>query len=119
MVSPLERGSERDKYHCPGELEIMQHQLAGPRAVAQRLGQALAGPDLDAAVACFAADNHDEAPARRGEVVQDKQKVRENFAALSRDVPDLRADLVRRRQTGPASAIRGNVPAVAGLAAAR
>lgn len=66
-----------------------------PRVVAERWVQALTAHDLEAAVACFASDYHDEAPARRGEFIQGNQKVRENFAALFRDIPDLRADLLR------------------------
>lgn len=51
-------------------------------------------------MACFAPDDHDEAPARRGEVVQGQEKVRENVAALFRDMPDLRADLLRSVEDG-------------------
>ena len=66
-----------------------------PRSVAERWVQALTTHDLEAAVACFAPDYHDEAPARHGESVQGREKVRENFAALFRDVSNLRADLLR------------------------
>ena len=41
-----------------------------PRAVARRWVEALSAHDLEAAVACFAPNYHDEAPARRGEVIQ-------------------------------------------------
>ncbi|HEU5318099.1 MAG TPA: nuclear transport factor 2 family protein [Chloroflexota bacterium] len=68
---------------------------ANPRAVAERWVHALTAHDLAAAVACFAPDYHDEAPARRGEFIRGNQKVRANFAALFRDIPDLRADLLR------------------------
>jgi ketosteroid isomerase-like protein len=63
--------------------------------VIRRWVEALTAHDLEAAVACFAPDYHDVAPARRGESVQGREKVRENFAALFRDIPDLRADLLR------------------------
>lgn len=63
--------------------------------IAERWTRALTAHDLEAAVACFAPDYHDEAPARRGEFVQGSEKVRGNFAALFRDIPDLRADLLR------------------------
>lgn len=66
-----------------------------PRAVAVRWTRALTAHDLEAAVACFAPDYHDEAPARRGELIQGNEKVRENFAALFRETPDLRAELLR------------------------
>jgi ketosteroid isomerase-like protein len=63
--------------------------------VAERWVQALTAHDLEAAVACFAPDYHDEAPARRGEFIEGNEKVRENFAALFREIPDLRAHLLR------------------------
>ena len=50
--------------------------------------------DLEAVVSCFVADYRDEAPARRGESFVGRDQVRKNFAALFRDVPDLRADLL-------------------------
>lgn len=71
------------------------HHSTDPRTIAERWTEALTRHDLEAAVACFAPDYRDEAPARRGESVQGQQKVRENFAALFRDIPDLRADLIR------------------------
>lgn len=67
---------------------------ADPRAVALRWTRALTAHDLEGAAACFAPDYRDEAPARRGETVVGQAKVRENFAALLRDIPDLRADLL-------------------------
>ena len=74
----------------------MQHRsIDSPRAVAERWVQALTAHDLEAAVACFATDYEDEAPARRGEAFRGNEKVRENFAALFREIPDLRADLLR------------------------
>jgi ketosteroid isomerase-like protein len=71
------------------------HPAGDPRTVAERWVRALTRHDLEAAVACFAPDYHDEAPARRGEVIRGSAKVRDNFAALFRDIPDLRADLLR------------------------
>ena len=71
------------------------HSVTDSRVVAERWARALTAHDLEAAVACFAPDYHDEAPARRGEVVQGREKVRENVAALFRQIPDLRVDLLR------------------------
>lgn len=68
---------------------------AAVTAVAERWVQAMTAHDLEAAAGCFAPDYHDEAPARRGEFVHGNQQVRENFAALFQDIPDLRADLLR------------------------
>ncbi len=62
--------------------------------LAERWTRALTDHDLEAAVACFHPDYRDEAPARRGETVEGREQVRENFARLFRDVPDLRADLL-------------------------
>ena len=70
-----------------------QHQRADPRAVAERWVSAITAHDLEAVVACFAPNYRDEAPARRGETFQGNQRVRENFAGLFRDIPDVRADL--------------------------
>ncbi len=68
---------------------------ADSRAIAERWTRAMTGHDLEAAVGCFAEDYRDEAPARRGEFIRGNAKVREHFAALLRDIPDLRADLLR------------------------
>jgi hypothetical protein len=68
---------------------MIPNERADPRVVAERWTQALTAHDLEAAVACFAPDYHDEAPARRGEFIQGTHKVRENFAALFRDIADL------------------------------
>lgn len=73
---------------------MAQQDAAKACEVAGRWVQALTAHDLEAAVACFAPDYHDEAPARRGEFIQGNQKVRENFASLFREIPDLRADLL-------------------------
>lgn len=51
--------------------------------------------DADAVAACFAADYVDEAPARRGEVVQGREAVRTNFVRLFASVPDLVATILR------------------------
>ena len=74
---------------------IQPQEPSGATAVAERWVQALTAHDLDAVVACFAPEYQDEAPARRGEVVRGNQKVRENVATLFRNIPDLRAELLR------------------------
>jgi ketosteroid isomerase-like protein len=66
---------------------------ASPKAVVERWIQTINRHDLEGVVACFAPDYRDEAPARRGESVHGQDHVRANFAALFRDIPDLRADL--------------------------
>ncbi len=67
---------------------------ADPRQVAERWVHAISLHDLDAAVDCFAVEYRDEAPARRGEFVQGRDKVRENFIKLFRELPDLRAEML-------------------------
>ncbi len=74
---------------------MTDHDPRDSRAVVERWIQAMTAHDLEGAVSCFAPDYRDEAPARRGESVQGQEKVRENFTALFRDIPDLRADLLR------------------------
>jgi ketosteroid isomerase-like protein len=65
-----------------------------PVQVAARWIRGLNEHDLDAAVACFHPQYRDQAPARRGEVVEGRDQVRANFARLFRDVADLRAELL-------------------------
>lgn len=65
-----------------------------PRHVVERWIVAMSEHDLDVAVACFAADYRDEAPARRGEVVDGRDEVRRNFVRLFRYLPDLQASLI-------------------------
>lgn len=68
--------------------------------LAERWIRALTDHDLEEAVACFHPDYRDEAPARRGETVAGRGQVRENFARLFHDVPDLRADLLSTSSNG-------------------
>lgn len=65
-----------------------------PCSLGERWVVALDAHDLEAAVACFQPNYHDEAPARRGERVDGREMVRENFYRLFRDLPDLRAELL-------------------------
>ncbi len=48
----------------------------------------------DEVAACFRADYRDDAPARRGEFVRGRDTVRNNFGRLSREIPNLKADLL-------------------------
>jgi heme-degrading monooxygenase HmoA/ketosteroid isomerase-like protein len=73
---------------------VIQHDMTDPQAVAERWTQAITAHDLEAAVACFAPDYGDEAPARRGESFVGRDQIRANFAALFQDIPDLRAELL-------------------------
>jgi limonene-1,2-epoxide hydrolase len=61
--------------------------------VAQRWVRAMSAHDLEVAVDCFDVDYVDEAPARPGESVHGQDGVRQNFARLFADVPDLTASI--------------------------
>ena len=76
-------------------MDMSDYDARESRAVVERWIQAMTAHDLEGAVSCFAPDYRDEAPARRGESVQGQEQVRQNFATLFRDIPDLRADLLR------------------------
>lgn len=62
--------------------------------VVERWTQALTDHNLEDAVACFALDYRDRAPARRGEEVAGREQVRNNFIALFEAISDLRAELL-------------------------
>lgn len=73
--------------------------MSRPGEVARAFAAAISRHDPDAAAACFAEDYRDEAPARRGEVVQGREEVRANLARLIESMPDVSAtilDLVER-----------------------
>jgi limonene-1,2-epoxide hydrolase len=67
-----------------------------PEQVVERWVRALTDHDLEAAVACFASEYRDRAPARLGEEVIGREQVRANFAALFASISDLRAELLGR-----------------------
>ena len=91
----LDLASDRETYPLTHATHgVIQRDMTDPQAVAERWTQAITAHDLEAAVACFAPDYRDEAPARRGESVVGRDQVRTNFAALFQDIPDLRADLL-------------------------
>lgn len=74
--------------------------MSSPEEIVARWTRALTQHDLDAAIACFHPDYRDEAPTRRGEVVEGRDQVRDNFVRLFREVPDLRADLLSTVRSG-------------------
>lgn len=63
--------------------------------VAESFVAAISHHDPDAVAACFAEDYEDEAPARRGEVVQGRDEVRANFVRMFASMPDVNAAIVR------------------------
>lgn len=81
----------RDALKIRAEVIVMNED---PKRVAELWVDALTRHDLDTAVGCFAADYSDLAPARRGETVQGRERVRENFVQLFASIPDLRAEIL-------------------------
>jgi ketosteroid isomerase-like protein len=66
-----------------------------PGEVAESFVAAISRHDPDAVARCFAEDYEDEAPARRGEVVQGRDEVRANFARMFTSMPDVTATIIR------------------------
>ena len=67
----------------------------GPAAVVERLLQAINAQDLEAMVACFAADFANEWPAYPQRGFQGHQQIRRNWAQIFAGVQDLRARVPR------------------------
>ncbi|HXF82124.1 MAG TPA: nuclear transport factor 2 family protein [bacterium] len=74
---------------------MSERESSDPRKVVHRWTRAMTDHNLDAAVACFAADYHDVTPTRPGQEFRGQDHVRKNFVALFEAVPDLTADLIR------------------------
>lgn len=68
--------------------------------VSERLRQAVERKDVDALVACFHDDYRSEQPAHPNRAFGGSQQVRKNWAAIMRDVPDVRFDVLRRAHEG-------------------
>ena len=62
--------------------------------IMNRLQSAMNGHDLDAFVACFAADYRSEQPAHPNRAFRGASQVRENWASVFAGVPDLVAELL-------------------------
>lgn len=62
--------------------------------LAQELCQAINEHDLDAFVACFAADYRSEQPAHPARTFSGADQVRKNWSGIFQEVPDIRADLL-------------------------
>jgi ketosteroid isomerase-like protein len=74
--------------------------LDDPMAVVQRLRDATNRHDLDALVACFAADYVSEIPAHPSRSFRGSDQVRRNWAQILGAVPDLHSTLVRSSVSG-------------------
>jgi hypothetical protein len=91
--------------------------------VVRRLHQAINDHDLDALVACFAADYDNRTPAHPARGFTGAEQVRRNWTGILGAVPDLKADLVActvdgdvawPSGTGPAAAVTGRCCTCAG-----
>ena len=71
-----------------------------PTAVVERLHGALNRHDLEALVACFAADYDSAQPAHPQRAFRGRDQVRKNWAAFFEGVPDLRAEVLRTAVQG-------------------
>lgn len=79
---------------------------ADPRVVMERFARAINAHDLDAVVACFAADYHDVEPAHpKRQILGGIDEVRQNWDLLLRSLPDFPAELVRVAADGDAAFI--------------
>ena len=63
-------------------------------AVVERLRDAQNQHDLESFVACFAEDYHSEQPAHPARTFRGRDQVRENWAAVFRDLPNFHAELL-------------------------
>ena len=73
-----------------------------PRAVLERLLDALNAHDLDSLVDCFDEGYRSEQPAHPERAFVGRDQVRKNWGALLEQIPDLRAELVASAIDGEA-----------------
>jgi limonene-1,2-epoxide hydrolase len=67
----------------------------GPAATVQRLQEAVASRDLEAVVACFGPQYHNETPVHPERGFTGREQVRQNWAQIFAAIPDIEADVVR------------------------
>lgn len=68
---------------------------AGPAALVNRLCRATNAHDLDAVVACFAADYRNDTPAHPERSFNGSEQVRKNWQQIFATIPDLTAEVLR------------------------
>jgi ketosteroid isomerase-like protein len=71
-----------------------------PATLSHRIRDALNAHDIDAFVACFAADYDSQQPAHPDRAFVGNDVVRANWSAILADVPDLRVELLREAAHG-------------------
>jgi ketosteroid isomerase-like protein len=72
-----------------------------PRALVERLQQAVNEHDLDAVVACFAADYRNETPVHPERGFVGREQVRTNWHRIFAGLPDVTASVLRTAVDGP------------------
>jgi ketosteroid isomerase-like protein len=65
----------------------------GPRAMVERLAQAVNGHDLEALTRCFAEDYRNETPAHPARGFRGRAQVRRNWEQIFAAVPDITAEV--------------------------
>jgi ketosteroid isomerase-like protein len=65
------------------------------RAVTEQLREAMNAHDIEAHVACFAADYHSEQPAHPARIFTGRDQVRQNWSRVFESIPDFVAELLR------------------------
>jgi ketosteroid isomerase-like protein len=66
-----------------------------PTAVVERMRQALNQHDIEAFVACFAADYASEQPNHPDRAFRGSDQVRKNWSAVFEEIPDFRSEILR------------------------
>ena len=74
--------------------------MDGAHEVVDRLLSATNRHDIDALVACFAADYENETPAHPARSFRGRDQVRRNWEQIFAFVPDIRAEVLRRSVDG-------------------
>jgi ketosteroid isomerase-like protein len=74
--------------------------MDGPQDLVDRLLEATNDHDLDAIVACFAADYENQTPVHPNRGFQGRDQVRRNWEQILAFVPDLRAEVLARATNG-------------------
>jgi limonene-1,2-epoxide hydrolase len=72
----------------------------GPVAVIERVAAAMNAHDIEAFVACFAADYDSRQPAHPDRAFRGREQVRANWSEVFAGVPDFRADVLRATADG-------------------
>lgn len=78
-----------------GQAEMGSSDQGEPAAMVQRLRRATNDRDIEALVACFAADYRNETPAHPDRSFTGCEQVRKNWTQIFSAIPDLTCDVIR------------------------